>query len=146
MGFHQGQHMYNNANNPLWTWWQPYWCWSLEFVDPIRYIKKHQDTLPIWHQGQREDQDILQISTCWDLLYCPCSPWAHVESKEIFFKRITWVYNSTMWVWTSYQQWLIHTSITQPSGDTPNVHTCLNIAIITSSFPCIIGVQITSCV
>ena len=40
----QGQRLNHNANNlPLWTWWQP----------------PHQVTLPLWHQGQRADQDIL---------------------------------------------------------------------------------------
>jgi len=61
-GCHQVQHMHHNANNlPLWTWWQ-----------------QHQITLPLWHQGQRVDQDILflcwiiplsilPLSTCWNL-------------------------------------------------------------------------------
>ena len=59
---HQGQHLSHNANNlPLWTWWQQY-----------------QIILPLWHQGQRVNQDvlflcriiplsILLLSTCWSL-------------------------------------------------------------------------------
>jgi len=58
--------------------------------------------------------------------------------------------------WTSYHQKLIHTSISQPSGDTPFwlIHPtkwgyakCLymsEIDIITSSFPCKVGLQIRS--
>ena len=115
--------MYHNANNnPLCTWWQPYWCWSLQAIQHVRYIKQHQHTLPLWHQGQRADQDIIPLR---DALCCLCSPWAHAESTEIFFKRIAWLYNSNMWVWPSYHQLLIHTLITQPSGDIPNVHTWL---------------------
>ena len=58
-GCHQVQHMHHNANNlPLWTWWQQY-----------------QITLPLWHQGQRADQDNL-------FLCCPYSPWIPVEISE----------------------------------------------------------------
>ena len=79
VGCNQGQQMYHNANNlHLWTWWQPCCCWLLQVVKPVRYIKKHQDTLPLWHQGQSEDQYILPFSTCWDALHCPWSPSAHV--------------------------------------------------------------------
>ena len=74
---------------------------------------------------------ILPLSTCWNLwlsslfvhakmyqsVHAP--PWAHAESAKIFFKRITWLYNSTKWVWPSYHQWLIHTSISKLSVDTP---------------------------
>ena len=63
----------------------------------------------------------LPLSTWWDALYCPCSSWAHVESPDIFSKIITWLYNSTMWVWPSYHQWIIHTWISQASYDTPNL-------------------------
>ena len=142
MGFHQGQHMYHNANNfPLWTWWQPYWCWSIQAVEPVRYIKQHQETLPLWHQGKRVDQYILPLRGA---LCCPFSPWAHVESAEILFKIITCIYNSTMWVWPSYHQWLVHALITQPSGDIPIFHIWMKISITTSSFPCIVGLQIPS--
>ena len=71
---HQGQHLSHNANNlPLWTWWQQY-----------------QIILPLWHQGQRVNQDvlflcriiplaILPLSTCWSLctaeVCCSCSSW-----------------------------------------------------------------------
>jgi len=58
------------------------------------------------------------LCTCQYVPIHPCSPWAHAESTKLFFKRITWHYNSTKWVWPSYRQWLIHTSISQPSGDT----------------------------
>ena len=54
VSFHKGQHLYHNANNlPLWTWWEPYWCLSHQVVEPNSYIKQHQDTPPLWHQGQR---------------------------------------------------------------------------------------------
>ena len=87
---------------------------------------------------------MLPIGTCWILwlnslfvhvlisLYMlwytnrPCSPWAHAESVKIFSKRITWLYNSTMWVWPSYHQWLIHTSISQSSGYIKNLTHPLN--------------------
>jgi len=36
-------------------------------------------------------------------------------------KWVTWLYHSTMWVWPSYHQWIIHTSITQTSGDIQNL-------------------------
>ncbi len=69
VSFHQGQHLYHNANNlPLWTWWQPYWCLLHQEVEPIRYIKQHQDTLPLWHQGKRVDQDILPLRDALHML------------------------------------------------------------------------------
>ena len=109
---------------------------------------------------------ILPLSTCWNiwlsspLCTCqdvpihPCSPWAHAKSAKIFFKRISWLYNSTKWVWPSYDSYIhqspnqvgIHHFLpsTQPSGDIPNVYTWLQIDIITSSFPCKLGLQIRS--
>jgi len=158
MSCHQGQHLYHNANNlPLWTWWKPLWCWLLQVVETIRDIKqhqKHQNTLPLWHQGQRVDQIILPI---WYTSCCPWSPLVHAKSTNICFKRITWLYNSNKWVWPPYDQWLIHTSITQPNGDTPHLtHPPSQIRIyqlfiheisttnITSSIPCKVGIQITS--
>jgi len=99
----------------------------------------------------------LPLCSWWHALYHACSPWVHEKSAKIFSKKITWLYNSTMWVWPSYHQWLIHTSISQPSGDIPNFTHLLNqlgiyqlfihdwdIEITTSSFPNIVGVKFTS--
>ena len=123
----------------------------------VSYMYHNANNLPLWHQGQRADQDILSLDihsivhtppeymlkslielslcTCQDVPIHPCSTWAHAKSAKIFFKRITWLYNSTKWVWPSYDSYIhqssnqvgIHhfDSSTQPSGDIPNVYTWL---------------------
>ncbi len=120
--FHQGKHLYHNANNlPLWTWWQP----------------PHQITLPLWHQGKREDQEVL--SHC-----CLYSPWVLSEISDwappLYMPRCTnmlmlplstcKVCKSITWIYTSISQPSGNRpfldSSTQPSGHILNFYTWLN--------------------
>ena len=89
---------------------------------------KHHVTLPLWHQGQRVDQNqhtLPLFSTCgrsvlqiWYILKWPSSPWVHAESSNIFSNDSmnflspmthTYIKYPTKWIY-------IWDSTTQPSG------------------------------
>ena len=59
------------------------------------------------------------------MLRCTIPSMPPLSTCRVCKKRIMWLYNSAMWVWPSYHQWLIHTSNSQPSGDIAIVYTWL---------------------
>jgi len=94
---------------------------------------KHHVTLPLWHQGQRADQNqhtLPLFSSCrrsvlqiWCIMKWPSSPWVHAEYSNIFFNEVhdsmtflspmthTYIKDSSKWIY-------IEESSTQPSGFT----------------------------
>ena len=104
------------------------------FIDTILSLHfKHHVTLPLWHQGQRADQNqhtLPLFSSCrrsvlqiWGILKWPSSPWVHAESSNIFFNEVhdsmnflspmthTYIKDPSKWIY-------IWDSATQPSGFT----------------------------
>ena len=100
-------------------------------LSPFLTPFKHHVTLPLWHQGQRVDQNqhtLPLFSTCgrsvlqiWDILKWPSSPWVHAESSNIFSNEVhdsmnflsqmthTYIKDPSKWIY-------IRDSTTQPSG------------------------------
>ena len=77
---------------------------------------KHHVTLPLWHQGQRVDQNqhtlpLFSSLQIWYILKWPSSPWVHAESSNIYFNE---VHDSMNFL----SPRLILTSNIQPSGFT----------------------------
>ena len=107
-------------------------CHSPNSLTPLSAFKHHV-TLPLWHQGQRVDQNqhtLPLFSSCgrsvlqiWYILKWPSSPWVHAESSNIFVNEVhdsmnflspkthTYINYPTKWIY-------IWDSSTQPSGFT----------------------------
>ena len=85
----------------------------------------------------------LPLCSCWDALYHPCFPWAHAESVKYFPKE----YHDSITQLCEFDLPITNDSYIHQSPNQVGIYQFIHdwkITIITSSFPCIVGVQITS--
>ena len=87
---------------------------------PFLTLFKHHVTLPLWHQGQRADQNAtysppfsphVEEAFCRSDIY-----WSDQAPPEFMLNLQTYFPMEYMTLWLSYHQWLILTSNIQPSG------------------------------
>ena len=136
LSFHQGKPLYHTSE---WVSIKDHTCIIMPKISPFGLDGNHhtKSLSPLWHQGQRADQEILSLC-------CPYSPWVPTKISYwappfVYAKMYQSIHappenmhvcKIKTWLYTSISQPSGDTpfldSSTQPSGDIPNVYTWLN--------------------